>query len=120
MEASLLRLVHAPTTELFDDPIMRDGLADEPGLRHSAAILGLSVGQVNEQSVGATKFKGGTDQVCQRESGQQQYFVVQALARQISRARLDLRPRRLYAASGWSKFLTKNNRKIQQGIQKLE
>jgi hypothetical protein len=40
---------HASAAELFDDAVVRDGLTDERvGLRHSAAILGCNLKQVNE------------------------------------------------------------------------
>ena len=39
---SLVHHPHAATTELFDDMVMRNGLAD-----HWAAMLGGSLGQVN-------------------------------------------------------------------------
>ena len=40
---------HAATAKLFDNAVVGDGLADEGvGLRHSAAILGCDLRQVNE------------------------------------------------------------------------
>jgi hypothetical protein len=54
MQASVFRLVdhaHAPTTELFDDAVVGNGLPDEGrGVRHLADMLGGGQKQVNEES----------------------------------------------------------------------
>ena len=52
MQARIFGLVdhtHPATTDFFENAIVGDGLADEcAGLRHSAAILGCGLSQVNE------------------------------------------------------------------------
>ena len=57
MQARILGLIHhthPAATQLLDDAVMGDGLSDEGvGVRHSAAILGLELGQVNEPSCSA-------------------------------------------------------------------
>jgi len=54
-EAAELRILgfvdntHSAATELFEDAVVRDGLPDKRvGIRHSAAILGCDLEQVNE------------------------------------------------------------------------
>jgi hypothetical protein len=39
---------HAPATELLDDPVVRDGLADHGWRRTQGAVLGMRGSRVNE------------------------------------------------------------------------
>jgi len=56
----LVHYTHATAAKSFEDAVMGDGLADEGvGLRHSAAILGCDLRQVNKlaQSAGPEQMR---------------------------------------------------------------